>query len=224
MRGIRYVCLLSLFFAVALFVHNASATLVLPDSSYAEAVGNWQGHRIYEEDDFFVRIDFAVYDTENLTKPGETELVEELETPGQFIYAYQIFNHRQNSDANVGFFEVFGLGEPVLDVYVDSIGALSDSDNPNLEGMEPSSSYFNPSHSRGTWVFSENDEHTPLYPGEHSWFLCFSSNSAPVQGDYEIRVPEVDLPVPPPEIPEPTMVTLLCVGSALMFISRKRSV
>ena len=219
MRGIRYICLLSLFFAATLFVHNASATLVLPSSSYAEAVGNWQGHRIYDKDDFYVRIDFAVYDTENLTQSGETELVEQLETPGRFIYTYQIFNHPQESEEDIGFFEIFGFGEPILDVYIDSIGALSDSDNPNQEGIEPSSAYFNSSHSRGIWVFSEDDGHIPIYPGEHSWFLFFSSDSAPVPGDYEIKVPEVDFPVP-----EPAMVTLLCVGSALMFISRKRNV
>ena len=80
MRVTREIGFFSLLLLAALLVQNASATLppMLPTSSYAD--GAWQGFRIYDEDlgggDFLRgRVDFAVYDTENLLFPDESAWV-----------------------------------------------------------------------------------------------------------------------------------------------------
>ncbi|MBA7671762.1 hypothetical protein ES703_79925 [subsurface metagenome] len=51
----------------------------------------------------------------------------------------------------------------------------------------------------------------------------FSSDFAPVVGDFRIEGPEGEFPVPP-EIPEPATVALLGIGGALMFTKRRKSV
>jgi len=215
MRATRKIRFFSLLVIATLLVQNASATLLsLPDSSYAEAEGNWQGYRIYEEDDFYVRIDFTVYDTQNLLFPEETAFAEELDIAGQYIYAYQIFN-RITADEDVWSFAIFGIGEYSLEVVEKSIGSQDDE----MGGVEPADAYFTPSNSRGVWEF--NGDGGYILAGEHSWFLVFGSNSEPVPGSYEIKGPEVDQPVPP-EIPEPVTLTLLGFGGALMFVARRR--
>jgi len=229
MRKIRKIWFFSLSVIATLLVQNASATIVLPNSSFAQEQQNWQGDRIYEQDGFHVLIDFAVYDTQLLypdTNPDESDLVDtlrsELDLPGQYIYAYQIFNAHGDYE-EIGYFEIFGIGEPPLDVYADSIGALSDSDDPNTEGIEPTGKYFNTSHTRGTWLFSADYGPGSILSGEHSWFLVFSSNSSPVVGDYEIRAPEEsDWPVSN-HAPEPATIALLGIGGALMLTKRRKS-
>ena len=224
MRVTREIGFFSLLVLATLFVQNASAALIyLPDSSYAEAEDNWQGSRIYKEDDFYVLIDFTVYDTQNLLSSEEIAFAEELNIAGRYIYAYQIFNHPDALE-EVGYFEIFGIGEPPLDVYADSIGALSDSDDPNTEGIEPTDKYFNTSHTRGTWLFSADYGHGSILSGEHSWFLVFGSNFAPIPGSYEIKVPEEGESPVPPEVPEPATLILLGIGGALIFTRRRKSI
>jgi len=229
MRKIREIWFFSLLVLATLLVQNASATIVLPNSSFAQEQHNWQGDRVYEQDGFHVLIDFAVYDTQLLdpgTNPDESDLVDtlrsELDLPGQYIYAYQIFNAHGDYE-EIGYFEIFGIGEPSLDVYADSIGALSDSDDPNTEGIEPTDKYFNPSQTRGTWLFSADYGPGSILSGEHSWFLVFSSDAMPVAGDYEIRAPEAsDIPAST-HAPEPGTLMLLGLGGALIFTRRRKS-
>lgn len=231
MRKIREIWFFSLLVLATLLVQNASATLVLPNSSFAQEQHNWQGDRVYKQDGFHVLIDFAVYDTQLLnpdTNPDESDLVDtlrsELDLPGQYIYAYQIFNHPDALE-EVGYFEIFGIGEPPLDVYADSVGALSDSDDPNLEGIKPTDEYFNPSHTRGTWLFSADYGPGSILSGEHSWLLVFSSDSAPVPGSYEIKGPEEsEFPASAPSTPEPGTLMLLGLGGTLILTKRRKSV
>ncbi len=219
MRVIRKIALFSLLVIATLFVQNAGAAL-LPTSSYADGVGAWQGSSEFDEDGFFVRVDFAVYDIEKLLLPAETAFVEQLDMPGRYIYAYQIRNAVEGfTEEEIGYFAIFGIGEYVLDVDEDSIGSFDDGG----DGTEPSSAEFAESNQRGIWKFEDKEEEgfSVIGVGENSYFLVFSSDSAPVAGDYEIKRPEEDFPVPP-QIPEPATLILLGLGSALAMCTRRR--
>jgi len=70
---------------------------------------------------------------------------------------------------------------------------------------------------RQVWEFGEIDQDW-IIPGEHSWFLAFSSDKDWVHGYYEIRGTEPsDFPVP-----EPAMLALLSIGGAILF--RRRNI
>ena len=213
MRVTREIGFFSLLVIATLLVQNASATLLsLPDSSYAEAEGNWQGYRIYEEDDFYVRVEFTVYDTDNL-KPGDEEdlvtaLVDELDMTGQYIYAYQVWNH-PTADKGVGSFQILNLDESPLTQTLDDINSYDD----DSDGLKPTGTWL-----EGIWAFEELGEAT-LIAGEHSWFLVFSDDFGPIPGTFTIKsVP--DFPI----IPEPATIMLLGIGSALIFTRRRKSV
>jgi hypothetical protein len=212
MKVIRKIGLLSLLVVTTLVVQSASATLleILPESSH------YQGTKYYDEGFLKGRIDFAVYDTDNLLLGGEIELAEELDLPGQYIYAYQIFNdYLLASVEDVAYFAIFGIGEYTLDVDVNSIGAQDDGEG----GIEPADAHFTPSNSRGVWEFGGSNGY--ITAGEdHSWFLVFSSAQDWVPGEYEIKGPE-EVPVPP-EIPEPGVIALLGVGIAVLVRGRRR--
>lgn len=217
---IRKITLFSLLIVAALFVQNASAvlteTLILPLSSYAEAEDTWQGFSIFDEGDFDVLVEFAVYDTELLLRPDEIALAEELDMPGQYIYAYQIFNRREGDYEEVAYFAIYGIDEYAMDVDEESIGSKDD----NADGIQPSEAYFE-SRSRGVWEFEDKEGFSVINAGEHSYFLVFSSDSAPVRGNYEIKTTESEFPIPS-EVPEPTMIALFGIGSALMMLTRRR--
>jgi hypothetical protein len=213
MRVIRKFGFFSLLIVATLLVQNASAT-ILPISSYAD--GHWQGSRFYNIEvvsGSFLRgrIDFAVYDT-----LGGNEFVEAGFTApgdGQYIYAYQIFNDYPASDEAVAHFAVFEVDKNPMDVYEDSIG--SQQDDPD-SGIEPTSAYFTESNLEAVWLFADQI----LMRDEHSWLLVFSSDSAPVPGNYEISAESGEFPA----VPEPVTLTLLGFGGALAFIRRRKSV
>lgn len=218
MKMIRKFGLLSLLLVAILFAQNASATLYLPPSSYAG--GAWQGFRYYYEDlgdDDYLwgRIEFAVYDTD--TYPNEFVGDGGFEAPGegQYIYAYQIFNDDPASDEAVGYFSVFAIDGAPLDVDEDSIGSQEDPGG----GVEPTKEGFTSSNLEAFWEFDNG----VIYKGDHSWLLVFSSNAAPVAGDYKIRAAgKGQLGVSP--VPEPGTLTLLGLGATAAFIRRRKSV
>jgi len=188
----------------------ASLTELLPESFH------YEGSTFYDivTDDGFLRgrIDFAVYDTDNLLLPGETDFADALGLECRYIYAYQVFNDLFASDEAVSYFAVFGTPEESLDIYEQSIGSYDDG----AGGIEPSDEYFTPSNTRAVWDFGGSY----VYAGDHSWFLVFGSDLDWVAGDYEIRAPEDnDFPVAP-NIPEPATVALL--GMGLMVLLRQR--
>ena len=80
MRVVRKIVFLALLLVITLCVPDSHAAIVdlwiLPSSSYAEAVDNWQGWTIYTEGDFNVRIDYTVYDIYNLSKGDEDNFVD----------------------------------------------------------------------------------------------------------------------------------------------------
>jgi len=226
----KRVLILSFLIGAILFAQDASATplLMLPDSSYAEATGNWQGSKEYKEDGFYARVDFTVYDTGYLLADSDEETLvdsltseEGLGLDGRYIYAYQIFNHTDSSQTKT--IEYFGLldssDSPINGAHVLDIGSSTDAEYLSGtfgEGVEPTESITNPL----SWTFGPSSELWDssgeyLDSGDHSWFLVFSSNTAPVSGSYEIKPP----PDSPPDfpVPEPAMLTLLSIGGAILL-------
>ncbi len=219
----KRVLFLSSLLGAILFAQDASATLLLmlPDSSYAEHEGNWQGYKEYTEDGFYARVDFAVYHTGYLLADDEKTFVDSLTSDlgldGRYIYAYQIFNSNDPSYKSI---EYFGLldssGNPINGAHVLGIGSFSDVEytSPGFgEGVEPTESVIDPL----SWTFGSSAElWAPsggyIDNGVHSWFLVFSSDTAPVSGSYEVRSP-ADVPV----VPEPAMLTLFSIGGAMLL-------
>lgn len=198
------ISFVGLFVVAVLFTADAPATLLLPDSSH------YQGSTYYDITlvDGFLRgrIDFAVYDTLG----GNEFLNAGYSAPGdgQFIYVYQIFNDYPLSDEAVAYFSILGIqGAPV-----DGIGAEEDPST----GVEPSDEFFTAS--EAVWQFDGG----LIYAGEHSWFLVLTSDTDWVAGQYQITTAEDD-PFPVP-IPEPGMLTLLAIGTAMIIKKRENSV
>lgn len=191
---------------------------MLPESSYIDTAGDeWQGSTFYNQTWgaklLRGRIDFAVYDTDNLFLTGERMFASQLDLPGRYVYAYQIFNDLGASDEAVIYLAVFKPnGMAPLDLDEDSIGSQDDG----YGGIQPSGEYFSDDKLRVIWEFKEG----AIFKDEHSWFLVLSSNSAPIVGNYEIKGP-ADFPIPE-EIPEPAMIALISLGGALVMCRGRR--
>jgi len=213
MRVIRKIGFFSLLVVAGLFIQNASAALAyLPDSSYA--ADTWQGFRIYKDNGFDVLVNFTVYDTE--IYPNEFIGTDGFVNPGQgrYIYAYQIFSH-PTADEDITYFGIFGAETTIDEATIDGLSSQDDEEG----GVPTSDEYFDDDLARVVWEFDWG----VLIPSEHSWFLVFSSDYAPVVGDYEIKGVQEEGDIPIPEIPEPGTLTLLGIGGAAMFIRRRRS-
>jgi hypothetical protein len=207
MRVIRNITCLALLLGLMIFPKNASATLLaLPNSSYFPEL--WQGTSYYDDDGFNLRIDFAVYDT---LGGDELAAIEGFEAPGdgQYIYAYQIFQHNSEGYNEVAYFTLLNLDGSAVDGSLMQGTTALDDDN---DGIAP-----NPliSENQGIWVWGGDIGY--ISTAQHSWFLVFSSDSAPVAGSYEVQTSD-DLPVP---IPEPMTVALLGFGALTLLRKRK---
>ena len=206
MRVIRKIGFFSLLIVATFLVQNASALIVLPDSTYADLIGSWQGGRTYTEDNFNVLVEFAVYEVGNTTdvlEPGKswteqdlvTELVNELGvTDDDYIYVYQIFQHQDEGYEDVTYFSILDIdGAAIDEALMEGTTALDDGEG----GISPAPII---SETQGVWVWSFADCGY-ISTGQHSYFLVFSSNSEPVAGDFEINPDDDDLPIP--DVPEP---------------------
>ncbi|MHC4221793.1 MAG: PEP-CTERM sorting domain-containing protein [Planctomycetota bacterium] len=212
---LRKIVFLSLL-VTAVLSQSASATPTdfLPESSYATAIGKWQGYRTFDRlssDGILGKIEFAVYDSHNLQNSEETTLVNDLTSQlgldGQYIYAYQVFN-LQGSQAAI---TSVAVGLDLTGTDVDDAGASNDDNG----GIAPDGSPTD-----GVWEFNGRN----ILVNEHSWFLVFSSNQGPVVGDYKVEVIEhedTDLPIPE-EVPEPGTLMLLGFGGTMLIAKRKR--
>jgi hypothetical protein len=210
MRVKTYLLTLFLF---ALLVPLAWAAL--PTSSFMD------GSAFYGDDPGYTghlkgRVDYAVYDTDSLSLADEQDFVDALGLSGQYIYAYQIWNDYPGiSEADVGSFEVMredgsGLAASIL----NDTGAHDDGEG----GIAPDII-----ESQGLWTWSGAMGFLPA--GEHSYFLIFSSNAAPVSGTFEVTGGE-QLPVngDEPNAPEPATVALFGLGSMIVFARRRKAV
>lgn len=201
---------------LALLTAGTASASLLPVSSY------------YEGSSYFYRggraghIDFAVYDT--LDSDGDefsAALGDTAPGSGQYIYAYQIFSDNLSSTI-IDYFTVFDIGEGAIADFSSDIGTVSDSPgDPGAEGVDATKSYFNPTLTKGVWEFNYDGEH--IIAGEHSYFLILRSNQEWTVGHYEFTHPDDDLLAVPDVIPEPFTLTLLGLGSVMLF-SRRRNV
>ena len=207
MRAIRNIAYLAFLLVLVILPKNASATLfALPNSSYLG--GLWQGTSFYNDDGFNLRIDFAVYDT---LGGDELAAIEGFETPGdgQYIYAYQIFQHPDDGYNEVTYFSILNFnGSTINESLMQCTTALDDND----DGIAPDPLICE---NQGIWVWGGDTGY--ISTAQHSWFLVFSSDSAPVTGSYEVQASS-DIPVP---IPEPITVALLGFGVLTLFRKRK---
>ncbi len=198
MRVIRKICFLALLLVTALFIQNVSAALT---SSY------YDGFVRYDENGLHGRIDFAVYDTLHLEYGGEY-LDNGIEIPGtgQYIYAYQIFNDPLAS-VEVAHFAILDIYGAAID---EALMNATSAQNNGAGGIAPDPIV---SVTQGVWKWTFDGGY--ISEGEHSRFLVFSSEQDWVEGSYEIKGPT--------SIPEPGILTLLGIGSAMAFIRRRKS-
>ncbi len=181
----------------------------LPQSHYQD--GEWQGKNDYTGNGLWVRIEFAVYDTED--HPADFTWDGELDMPAgdRYIYAYQIFNHPDSMD-EVSTFSLMDTEGELVDE--SSMNSTCSQDDGYAESVEPTDS-----DRQGVWEF----EFGTLIPGKASYFLIFSSEHAPQAGGYELVGTEDDDDLPAPiHSPEPSMVALLGLGSGVIVLQKRR--
>jgi hypothetical protein len=212
MKGTKKIWLFGLVALTTLFAGTASATFYLPQSSYED--GAWQGSKIYNEDGFNVLVDFAVYDTDDLQLADETELAGQLALDGQYIYAYQVFNHMDDIYEDVAYFGILDSEGEQIDEALIMGDTTSYDDGSGGVAPTPTGSEV-----QGTWVWTFDGGY--IYTTEHSWFLVYSSDNAPTPGDFEIRGPDTEDYVPAP-VPEPAMIVLFGLGGVIVLSTKQR--
>jgi hypothetical protein len=221
MKAMKTISFLIILVIVTVLAPDTAVALVyLPDSTYAELQNNWEGQREYKEDVgdglLYILVEYSVYDTENLLKPGEIELADALGLSGRYIYAYQIWNHPSESTEEVLSFELL-YAETKLNIPASAFEPYNDTSSSDDEngGVAPTPEISN---NQGEWTFVPGD----LAPGTHSWFLVFSSDFAPVRGTFEVTRNDSDFPAPDENVPEPASIALLGVASTWLLTSRRK--
>jgi len=207
---LRRFMLAGLFVVPVLFVQSAWASLILPESSYYQgrAYQGFSGDR--------VRVDFAVYDTED--EDGNEFEKAGFAAPGdgRFTYVYQVFNEVNDEDFSIDLFRIFEI-EPAAIAGTDQISSKDDQEG-GIATKEELGEYFNPSFTNGIWEFEQG----VLMRGEHSWFLTLSSDHDYIAGNFSINSPDDEVPVP--EVPEPATMILLGVGCVILVAGRRDSI
>lgn len=185
---------------------NASAAL--PYSTYGVKNG-WWGYKDYKKDGFDVRLIFNVYDTQDY--PGEFTWGGEAAMPDtdRYIYAYQVFNISDSQD--IGVFSLLDktnnlLAQQLMHSSCAQTDGTSSSVAPDPEVCLK----------QGIWEWSASGGF--LSAGTNSWYLIFSSGSAPVKGSYKV---EQAAPETEPPVPEPATLALFGAASAMFAANRR---
>lgn len=172
-------------------------------SSYAVNLG---GGKIIQG-----KVEFSVYDTQAVN-PG-------IAVPGgrRYLYAYQIFNTGDLTNAAVQYFTILGI-KPEAIASADDIGAAAVAG-----GINATDSYYNLSKTKAIFEFGSGDG--ILIKGAKSYFLLLGSDSGPIKGTYTFQAADDnELPTPGDEnndnsndnpIPEPASLALLMAGAWL---------
>ncbi len=209
MRVTRKVMCFCLLAVMSVAVQTASA--VLPHSTFGDdGTEVWGGSKTYQKDGLDVLVLFNVYDT--LLYSNEFAWAGKP-AGDRYIYAYQIANHPSRSTDDIGSFSLLNLaGNPILETLMHGTTALDDTGN----GISPDPL---PTEEQGAWMWSSTGGY--IDPGEHSWYLVFSSNNAPTKGNFKVLTSsEIETEPPIPEVPEPAMTALVGLGG-MMLLSRK---
>ncbi len=171
--------------------------------------------------DLYADVDYAVYSpgSFNTSFPGEDPSV-----GSDYVYAYQIFNtHFQNTGFGpsppTGSLHTYTVGVQI-DEPVFNIGAIADPTDG--AGQAPDSSSFSTGPGLGNtssrWFYTTNNL-DPGSPPPKSQILIYTSQLAPNVDTSTLQVQfgaATEL-VPSPEVPEPSALTLLAIGAALLF-------
>jgi len=162
-------------------------------------------------------IEFAVYDTQSISSLG-------FSAPGnrRYIYAYQVFNTGQYTNAALSHFGLTGI-KP------DAIEDTDDIDTASVaNGINATEKGFNLAKDKAIFKFG-SDGAGILLKDKKSFILLLGSDAAPIVGGYEVQAsPDDDLPVPggdtgdTPPVPEPATLALL-VGGAAMCLRKRRA-
>jgi len=223
----RVFYLLSFLFVV-MFASNAFAVLYeLPSSSFQG--GAWSGESTYTDNGFQSLVQYAVYDTQ-----GGNELVnagyvasEDGIGGGRYIYAYQIFN-ASSGTADIGYLNLFGAAGHTLTGGEMSgvIGSHKDPNDQNpQQGISPFSGEFDDTNKEISWKFlsgTAGSDFGVIGLSQHSYFLIYSSNNAPVMGSYKIEPPSGTPEVP--VAPEPATIVLFGTGGLILLRKLRKSV
>jgi hypothetical protein len=231
---VKKIVLLGLFAVAILSGGVAEATLdrILPSSSHYQGFVYFNETVDYPPEgtggtvDLKGRIDFAVYDRDNLAGGEETSFVDGFVSlmgvadEDQFIYTYQIFNDYDNfSDGDIGYFEVLGLmpdGETTFSINPSLMNNTTGVDD-GFSGAAPEPI---PSVEDGIWEWLGD----LVNFGTQSQFLLYSSVNDWVKGTYRMDVAqESEFPVFDDPIPEPATLTMLGIGGALILRRRRKS-
>jgi len=197
----------------------------LPASSY------YQGTRYDGPAGDRVRVDFAVYDTQDADGNEFTAAGKSLPwaSTERFIYAYQITNEVTSiEDFALEYFSILGIGQDAMapddGTPSDYIGSSSDSISDSLKGVEPvfeqlildedetddDGKYY----SSASWEFAGDS----LIFGEHSFFLILTSDHDYKAGAYTFGAPQsTSVAIPNPE---PSTMALFALGSAMLLKRR----
>ncbi|MGA2323703.1 MAG: PEP-CTERM sorting domain-containing protein [Sedimentisphaerales bacterium] len=204
MKVTKTIGVLSVLIIAAMLVQDAVA---LPSGSYVDGNGkSWQGYKTYTQDGYNVVLEWAVYNIAANPWAGSVD----FSAGDQYIYAYQLFSNTTSTN-DVGSFGVLDIGgNPISQTLMHETQAVA-----NGQGITPDP---NPSALQGEWKW------TPVVgfitAGEYSAYLIFSSVYAPTTGSFEIKAPEEGDAGVPGEVPEPGILALFGIASAMFAAKR----
>jgi hypothetical protein len=198
--------------------NNAMATL--PVSTYGTDNG-WYGTAVYKEQGYNVVVQYAVYD--NWAQPKEFDWQGDIDMrpSDQYIYAYQIFNMGTGAttEKDVAAFNLLDSHKnPIAQEFMHS--TTSQTDGAGAGGIAPDP-LTSPGNAQGSWTWSAANGYVKA--GQHSWFLVYSSDKAPVKGTFTVSAPvdNSDIPLPDDTVPEPTSLALFGLASGIFAAVRK---
>lgn len=207
----KRILIFGLLIFVAVFTQVASAAL--PFSTYGENNG-WQGYTTYEEGGFDCMLVFNVYDM--VANPSETSWLGDIEFPqsDRYLYAYQLYSSELSTE-DIAFFRILNIdGEEISQAVMHETQAAQEAAG---TGVMPE-----PIHStkQGEWVWAAG---AFISATEHSAYLIFSSDKAPVKGDFEVKASAPSEPPVPPDdgVPEPATFAMFS-GAALYAAMRRK--